>query len=363
MDVDMGHMNPLVAVDDIHPLVMIIPSYPRIQITDDGKQMRHHLLQIGDGPLLQRFRQNRMVGIGTGLAHHIHRRVGIESPLHKQTDEFRNHHGRMGIVDLNAHMLVQMVKVHTSLLSFCQDELGGIAHHEVLLINAQQLSRFIAVIRIKEERKVLSDIRLVKGDAVPDDPFIHAVQIKQMQLIYPVFIARNIDVIHGGCEGEIFKGNLKMSLRPGEPAFGRDPGILFFPLLVVHKTLQEQAVVIIQSHTVSAQSQRGDGIQETGCKPSEPAVSQGWFQLDLLDGGQILAVFGQHFPGLFKHPQINQIVGKQLSDQEFRRDIIQLPAPFIPLHPFHLPLGEDQQRSIDLFIGSVLNSLSASFQK
>ena len=268
----------------------------------------------------------------------------------------------MGIVDLDAHMLMQVIQVHPSLLRFRKDELSRVAHHEILLIDSQKLSGLIAVIGIQEEGQISSDIIFVKINSVSDHVFIHAVQIEQMQAVAAVLlIPRHVDVVHGGSHGEVFERHLKMALRPGQPAFRRDPGILFLILLVVLKFLQEQTVMIVQSHAVSGQSKRRNGIQEAGGKPSQTAVSQRGFRLDLLDLGDVLSILLQHISGFLKQPQIDQVVGKQLADEELRGNVIQLPASLIPFHSFHFLFGDAQKRRIDFFIGRVPDGLSEFF--
>ena len=362
MNVDVGHMNPVFLVDDINLLVVEIPSHSGVQVADDGKQMGNHLFQIGNGPLLQRLRQNGMVGVGAGLSHHIHRRIRVEASGLQQADQLRDHHGGMGVVDLDAHMLMQVIQVHPSLLRFRKDELGRVAHHEVLLIDSQKLSGLVAVVGIEKEGQVPSDIVLVKIDPVSDDALIHAVQIEQMQAVAAVLaVAGHIDIIHAGGHGKVLKGHLKMALRPRQPAFRRDPGILFLVLLIVLKFLQEQPFVVVQPHAVSGQSQRRDGIQEAGGKPSQAAVSKRGLRLNLFDLGDVLPVLLQHLSGLLKQPQIDQVVGKQLPDEELRGNVIQLPTSLIPPHPFHLLFGDPQKRRIDFLVGRLLNGLSEFF--
>ena len=268
----------------------------------------------------------------------------------------------MGIVDLDAHMLMQVIQVHPSLLRFRKDELSRVAHHEILLIDSQKLSGLIAVIGIQEEGQISSDVVFVKIDSVSDHVFIHAVQIEQMQAVAAVLlIPRHVDVVHGGSHGEVFERHFKMAFRPGQPAFRRDPGILFLILLVVLEFLQEQAVVIVQSHAVSGQPKRRDGIQEAGSKPSQAAVSQRGLQLDLLNLGNVLPVLFQHISDFLKQPQIDQVVGKQLADEELCGNIIQLPASLVSFHSFHSLFGDAQKRRIDFLIGRILNGLSEFF--
>ena len=66
--------------------------------------------------------------------------------------------------------------------------------------------------------------------------------------------------------------------------------------------------------------------KQAASRPSPPFPRRR-LQLDFLDGGQILAVFVPALPlSLQTVPKLIRLLDKQLSDQEFRRNIIQLPA-------------------------------------
>ena len=119
--------------------------------------------------------------------------------------------------------------------------------------------------------------------------------------------------------------------------------------------------MIVQSHTVSGQPKRRDGIQEAGGKSSKAAVSQRGFRLDLLDLSDVLSVLLQHISGFLKQPKVDQVVGKQLTDEELCGNVIQLPASLVSFHSFHSLFGDAQKRRIDFLIGRVLNGLSEFF--
>ena len=111
MNIDVCHMYTVHLIDDIHTLVMVISSDTRIQFPDDRHQMRHYLLEISHRPFFQRLCKDRMVCVCTCLSHNIDGGIHIKSSLHQKTNQFWDHHCRMGIVDLHCHMLMQSVKV------------------------------------------------------------------------------------------------------------------------------------------------------------------------------------------------------------------------------------------------------------
>ena len=57
-----------------------------------------------------------MVGIGTGLSDFIDGLIHRKALQLQQTDQLRDHHGRMGIIDLDRHILMQMMQIRTPFL-------------------------------------------------------------------------------------------------------------------------------------------------------------------------------------------------------------------------------------------------------
>ena len=166
VDVHVGHVHPVVLVDDGKALVLGAGASQFVQFFDDRHQLRHHSVQIGAGPRFQRFGQNGVVGVGAGLGDDLHSLFKLDAALAQQTDQLRNDHGRMGIVDLDHNVIIQLVQIVALLLAFHQDELCAVADHEILLVDTKQLSGTVAVIRVEEQCQIFLDLMLVKVDAV-----------------------------------------------------------------------------------------------------------------------------------------------------------------------------------------------------
>ena len=115
MDIDMSHMNAFLLVDDIDLFIVEIASHPLIQLPDNRHQLRNHLFQIGSRPFFQSLCKDGVVGVRTRLSHHIDGCVDVKASCHQEADQFRNHHGRMGIIDLNDYMLMEMVQIKSAL--------------------------------------------------------------------------------------------------------------------------------------------------------------------------------------------------------------------------------------------------------
>jgi len=256
-----------------------------------------------------------MVGVCTGFADYADRLIQSKSSLLKQTDQFRNYHGRVGIVDLDHHMLIQVMQVITFLVAFLQDQLRAVADHEILLVDTQKLSGAVTVVRIQEQGQVFLDLVLVKTDAVTrHDSLIHRIDIKQMQTVASGLITRHINVIQHRVHGKILERHLEGYRLLYQPALWGKPRILHFFLFVVHKHLAEQSEMVVQADTVARKSQGRNGIQKTCRQTSQSAVAQRRLKFHFLNLCQISSVFFQRIRHLIVHAKIDQVVGQQFSD-------------------------------------------------
>ena len=112
MDVDMRHMHPVILINDLHLGILILLRHTLIQLFNDRHQLRHYLLQILKRPFLQCLRQNGVVRISTGPAHHVDGLIhGKRLIVYKNPDQLRDHHRRMGIIDLDHRMIIQSAQV------------------------------------------------------------------------------------------------------------------------------------------------------------------------------------------------------------------------------------------------------------
>ena len=85
-----------------------------------------------------------MVGISTGPADHFNSLIhGKCLFLHQDPDQLRDHHGGMGIIDLDHGMLIHLAQIVLLFLHLAQDELGCIGYHEILLINTKQVTSLV----------------------------------------------------------------------------------------------------------------------------------------------------------------------------------------------------------------------------
>ncbi len=265
-----------------------------------------------------------MVGVGACVFDLLYRCLEAHAPGRQQTDQFGDDHGRVGVIDLHHHVLAQFFDGIAFVVHLLQNQLGGVGDHEVLLVDTQTAPGFVSVIRVQEQRQVLFDFFLVEVDAVGDDGIIHGIQVEEIQGVDFLVVAGHVNGVHGAGDGEVFEGHFEVHIRAVFPGLVADPGVGIFHLSVVFKLLAEQTQVVVQADAVARKIQRGDGIQEAGCQTAETAVAQRGLGFDFLDFRQCVAgLFDKRF-GIVVDAQVDEVVGEQLSDEEFRGNVVQL---------------------------------------
>ena len=150
-----------------------------------------------------------MICIGTGLLDDLNCLIEIDLLLDEKTDQFRDNHRRMGIIDLDCHMLMELSKVISFFLTFTNNILCCIGNHKILLVNTEQISCLVTVIRIEEQRQVLTDIVLIKIDSVSNDCIIYRLYIKKMKFVASSFVSGYINIIQMGTKTEILERDFK----------------------------------------------------------------------------------------------------------------------------------------------------------
>ena len=196
VDIDMRHMHCVIAVDDGNALILIFSSYFVIQHLNNRHKLGNHFLQVVYRPFFKRLGKDGMVCICTCSGYYIDSVVHIHASLHEQTDQFRDHHSRMCIVDLDHRVIRQVIQVASLCRALVENELRAAAYHEVLLVDTEQSSLLIAVVRIKEQRQVLLDVFFIEINSVFHDRLVNRVNIEKMKFICLVIVACHFDVIH-----------------------------------------------------------------------------------------------------------------------------------------------------------------------
>ena len=232
----------------------------------------------------------------------------------------------MRVVDLDHGVVGQIVQVAAALDGLVDQELGGVARHEVLLVDAKQAALLIGIIRIEEQGEVLGDFRLVEVDgAAGDQAVVDTCQVKQAQAVLGgLTVTGHIDVDELGGDGKIAKLDSVGAVVIDQDVLLAKPLVGDGLLLVVGKALAEQAVVIVEAHAVTGKAQRGNGIQEARGQAAQAAVAQRGLDLELLDLVEVVACGGELVLNLVVDAEVDHVVDEQLADQKFGGNVIEL---------------------------------------
>ena len=264
----------------------------------------------------------------------------------------------MGVVDLDGSVVRQVVIVAAPGGALRQNQLGTGGDHQVLLINPQLTACLIGVIGVQEQGQVFVDGSLVEGNALPDDAFIHGVDIEQVQGVGAALIARHRQLVKP-C-GEFLPAQLD---RVGDvclfcPAVFCQPGVGQLLLHAAGQRLVEQAEMIPQANTVTRQIQGSQGIQEAGRQTAQTAVAKRRLRLHLFNLGKLLSGGLQGRAYFVIQPKIDQVIRQQLTDEKFRADIIQLPALYRADLLGGLLVYQLQKGKIQLAVGAFTKGFS-----
>ena len=274
VDVHMGHVDPALAVQDGHPAVGAALPGPLVQLPDDGHQLGGHRLDVAEGPLFQRLGQDGVVGVGAGPLDLCDGVVHAHAAGGQQADQLGDDHRGVGVVDLDGDMLAEGVGGIAALRQLVQDQLRAGRHHEVLLIDPQQLPVVVAVVGVEEGGQAAGDVPLVKVDAVGGG----LRRVGHVEQVQPVGDAaagpRHRDVVQHRVQRKAAEGDGVPPAGGDQPAVGAKPRVGLLALTAVGQLLPEQPVVIVEPHAVPRQAQRRDGIEEAGGQPPQPAVAQ-----------------------------------------------------------------------------------------
>ena len=138
VDVHVSHVDGVVLVDDGDARVIVLGLRDLIELDDNVGDGRGDLLQAGERPLLERLGKNRVVSVGDHGAYDGHGLVKLDAMLGgEQANELGDDHGGVRVVNLDHGIVGQIVQVAAALDGLVDQELGGVAHHEVLLIDAK----------------------------------------------------------------------------------------------------------------------------------------------------------------------------------------------------------------------------------
>ena len=371
----------------IEALHLLLPAAGDLlqNLPDTGQQRLKQLL----GPALQRLRQHRVVGVGHGAGGNVPRLVpGKARIVHQNTHQLRDHQRRMGVVDLDDVLLVEVFQGAVGLDVLPGDGLHGGRNEEILLLQPQGLALIVVVLRIQH-----------LGDDVRHGPFLPGPQVlplaEQLHVdglgtlgvpqpqgvhllgIVPgdLHIARHrqhtgivlmhhhqVAVIPPGADLAAEVDLLRLLRLGHEPRIAQIlPVIGQLHLLAVHDLLLEDTQLVADGVAGGGDLQRGHAVQIAGRQTAQTAVAETGIRLHVEDVRRLEA---QRLHGPCQRLQQLQIVGvlhQAASHEKLHGHIVDLPL-LLTVHLLtgtHPPLGHDipQHQSAglhDLSVGGLL---------
>jgi hypothetical protein len=123
---------------------------PPIDLVDDLQLARQHQLEPGHRPILERFGQQRVIGVGQGPLRDIPGLVPTEALVVEQDPhQLRHGHGRMGIVELDGGLVGKRGKIAVEAAEAPHEIAEGAGDQEIFLDEAQPLAHGRRIVGIE----------------------------------------------------------------------------------------------------------------------------------------------------------------------------------------------------------------------
>ena len=159
---DNCHLSDFLEVSRI--FCLNIKNETTVDFFDDLVNTRKQFGEQVDRPFLQSLCHNSMVGISTCFCGNCPCIVPAKTFLiHKDTHQFGNSHGRMGIVHLEGNLLMKLSDIVMCLLIFLNSSLQACGNKEVLLFQTKLFTGSLVVIRIKYVYDILCQVLLLNS--------------------------------------------------------------------------------------------------------------------------------------------------------------------------------------------------------
>ena len=357
MDVHVGHVDDVIFVDDGDARVVVLGLGNLVELDDDVGDGGRDPLQAGERPLLERLGKNRVVGVGDHGTHNGNGLVKLDVVLGgEQANELGDDHGGVRVVNLDHGVVGQVAQVAAALDGLVDQELGGVAHHEVFLVDAKQAALLVGIVGVEEQGEVLGDLGLVEVDgAAGDQTVVDARQVEQAQAVLGgLAVTGHVDVDELGGNGKVAELNSVGAVVIDQDILLAEPLVGDGLLLIVDKALTEQAVVVVEAHAVAGQAQRGDGIQEARGQAAQAAVAERRLDLKLLNLIEVVARGDELVLNLVIDAEVDHIVDEQLADQKLGRDVVELFLAIVERASCRALLHELDQQLINMAVIELL---------
>ena len=349
---------------------------------DDLHLARQEPLEQMDRPVLQRLGQQRMIGVGEGVAGDLpglgpFMAVHVDQEPHQLGDRDR----RMGVVELDRELVGEVGQILVGVEMAPDDVLQRGGGEEVFLPQAQFLASLVRVGRIEDAgdrlglvgfdqgADVIAGIEGVEQDRVerlgaPQAQRVHAASAPadDRRVVgdgenalgrAPDLPGRAAGLLDGGdlaAEADLvgkFAALELPGIAMGEPGFGQ------LHLGAVGDFLAEEAVDVADAVAEAGNVGGGHRLHEAGGEAAEAAIAERGVGLQQFDEIEIDAIARQRLADRLGQVEIVDRVAQQAADQEFHRQVADalLAAGLGALGGFHPlvddPVADDQRRRLE----------------
>ncbi len=330
-----------------------------VYLINDLEMAWQHLLEQADRPLLQRFRQQGVVGVGEDLIADLPGGRPVQ-PLfiHQHSHQFGNGDSGVSIVELDSDLGREIAEVTLMYpLVAAHDVLDGAGAEKVLLDQTQLFTGIGLIVRIEHlgdgfglcflclgvnvttgvehvpVKKLggsgFPQTQDVDGTAaktdyrdIPRHPFDLATRVPHL-LQTAVITEDGLDI---AIEGD-FLYRLRTADLPRVAVF--TPGVWTLNLAAILDLLTEQTVFVVDTVAHCRVVQGCQRVDEAGCQTTQATIAERHIGLLFTQVGQIQTEFAQRlFTNLVKR-EVVQVVGGQTPHQEFSREIVNCTSIFL----------------------------------
>ena len=359
-DRQMGHFY-LSVIDDRHlaDLLLVARIFcfdlfhkAAVDLLDDLIDTRKQAAEQLDRPFLQCLCHDRMIGVSTGLCGYFPCLVPAKTFLiHEDTHKLCNRYGRMGIVQLEGCLLIELTDIAVVLFILCNSFLYTCGNEEILLFQTKLFTCVMLICRIEDLNDVLCQVFLLNGIHVIT--LVEGIQLEihdglcipyAKRIYHTVVVTNDGDIKGNGTNGLIvlldevvaviflivfhthitaefyFFGILRTAKLEGVAVF--QPVIRYLYLITVLDLLFKHSVTITDTTAVSRIIQGCQRIQEAGCQTAQSTVSKSSIRLLILDDVQVKTKLIQSFFYLIVLGQVDQVVSHGTTHQELHGHVI-----------------------------------------
>ncbi len=361
-EAEVGHADVLVAgfVDEAHAAEACdVAGIERgdlleeacVDLVDDLHVSGQDALHEGEGPALECFGENGVIGITGGGANDLPGFFPVEAfHIDEDAHQFGDDERWVGIVELDEDVLRQVVDGVAFFAEAAQDVVHGGCDEEVLLAEAELLTLHGGVVRVEDLGEVLGEnfafhgfnvvtaVEFVEGEFVgglcaPEAEGINvcAAEADDRQVVGDglhllcgdpdPFVAAGaagvvLDVAAEADEAGVF-GALHF---PGIAVF--EPVIRLFALLAIDHTLTENTVVVAQAVARRREVERGERVHEAGCEAAETAIAETGVHFVVAQTVPVEAERVHSFAALVLEAEVDHVVTEEAADEELEREVI-----------------------------------------